>query len=631
MGMEKKIQQIPFEQVTITGGFWKEKQDLFRDKTIMAVYDRFEETGRFEALKCNWKEGMDFKPHIFWESDITKWIEGAACFLQKKRDSELEAKVDELVDRMEKYQEENGYLNVYFTAVEPEARFTRRTDHELYCAGHLVEGAIAYAKATGKTKLLHIAEKYIYLIDKVFRQEQSAAFDTPGHEEIELALFKLYEYTGKEQYRSLAEYFVDTRGCSSRDETYDFADQEHMQSHLPVRMQETAEGHSVRALYLYCGMADQARIAGDEKLFEVCQTLFENITKKRMYITGGVGSTYRGESFTFDYDLPEYTAYNETCASIALALFCRRMWLLDMDSKYADCAERAIYNTALAGISLSGDEFFYENPVAADPRRNAFNESRPEGLREHLPILQRVKVFGCSCCPPNILRMTGSIGDFMYSASENMIFAHCYMEADARIPMGEKEVGLKQRTNYPYEGNVSISTDTEGKYTIALRIPAWSKGAEVCVNGEPVDGENSKGYIYLKRNWKAGDEISLTFDMQVRVWEANPKVITSCGKVAVTRGPLVYCAEGIDQECDNTRDLRISPQNTFDVCTEKIWEDVSVPVLMTKGYVREDTDDLYLDTQIPLREVKVKLIPYFAWANREVSPMNVWFLEEKMR
>lgn len=403
--MEANRKEITFDKVNITGGFWKEKQDLFREKTIGAVYDRFEETGRFEALKCSWKEGMPFKPHIFWESDVTKWIEGAAYFLQKERDSSLEEKIDELVERMANYQDENGYLNVYFTVVEPEARFTRRTDHELYCAGHLIEGSIAYANATGKTKLLDIAEKYVDLIDRVFREEHSAAFDTPGHEEIELALFKLYEYTGKEKYRKLAEYFIDKRGCSSRDATYDFADQEHMQSHQPVRMQKTAEGHSVRALYLYSAMAYQARITGEEQLKESCKTLFENITKKRMYITGGIGSTHRGESFTFDYDLPEYTAYSETCASIALALFCRRMWLLDVDGKYADCAERSIYNTALAGISLSGDKFFYENPLAADPERNAFNESRAEGLREHLPILQRVKVFDCSCCPPNILRL----------------------------------------------------------------------------------------------------------------------------------------------------------------------------------------------------------------------------------
>lgn len=330
--MEKYTgEQNSFKNITITGGFWKKKQDLFRGVTMEAVYDRFEETGRFEALKFNWKEGMPNRPHIFWESDVTKWIEGAAYFLQKRRDPLLEEKIDELVGRMERAQEENGYLNAYFTVVEPEARFTRRTDHELYSAGHLIEGAIAYAQATGKNALLRVAVTYADLIDRVFRIEHSAGFDTPGHEEIELALMKLYRYTGEERYKALAEYFINTRGTSERDETYSFTDQEHMQSHLPVRKQLTAEGHSVRALYLYSGMADLAKENKEEELAGVCEALFDNIVNQRMYITGGVGSTHRGESFSFDYDLPEYTAYNETCASIALALFARRMWLIEAD------------------------------------------------------------------------------------------------------------------------------------------------------------------------------------------------------------------------------------------------------------------------------------------------------------
>lgn len=233
---------VSFMNSNITGGFWKQRQDLFRAVTVDALYDRFKETGRFEAMKMNWREGMPYKPHIFWESDVTKWIEGAAYFLQKKRDPELEARVDELVSYMARTQEDNGYLNAYFTVVEPEARFTRRTDHELYCAGHLIEGAIAYAEATGKKAMLEVAVKYADLIDRVFRVEHSAAFDTPGHEEIELALMKLYDYTKEERYRLLAEYFINTRGTSERDETYDFTDQEHMQSHKPVRMQNTAEG-----------------------------------------------------------------------------------------------------------------------------------------------------------------------------------------------------------------------------------------------------------------------------------------------------------------------------------------------------------------------------------------------------
>jgi DUF1680 family protein len=617
---------VTFDKIEITDGFWKEKQELFYNTTIKAVYDRFEETGRFEALKFNWKEGMPNKPHIFWESDVTKWIEGAAYFLQKKPDAELEALVDELVDRMVGTQDENGYLNAYFTVVEPEARFTRRTDHELYCAGHLVEGAIAYAKATGKTAMLQVAIKYIDLIDRVFRIEHSAGFDTPGHEEIELALIKLYDYTGEERYKLLAEYFIDTRGTSSRDETYSFTDQEHMQSHLPVREQVTAEGHSVRALYLYSGMADLALKNQEEKLYEICKTLFSNIVNKRMYITGGIGSTHHGESFTFDYDLPEYTSYNETCASIALALFCRRMWLIEPDSKYADCAERALYNTVLSGVSLSGDSFFYENPLSVNTERNAFNNSRPRGLQEHLPIMERVKVFECSCCPPNLLRVVGSIADYMYSTAENVIYTHCYMDAAGTVSLKDKEIRLVQKTKYPYEGQIAITVETEGDYTLALRIPAWAKKGDITVNGEAVSLPVTSGYAYCKRSWKAGDTIVLNLPMEVKVMEAHPKAVDLCGRAAITRGPLVYCAESIDNNWE-LRDVRILRNSDYTVKQETLCN-TEVPIIHTKALVREIPEQLYLEEAVAKKEIPFKLIPYYTRANRGITEMSTWFLLE---
>ena len=626
--MDKFIgKPVSFDRIDLIDGFWKEKQDLFRKVTINAVYDRFEETGRFEALKFNWKEGMPNKPHIFWESDVTKWIEGAAYFLQKQRDPELEAKVDELVQRMVDTQGEDGYLNAYFTVVEPEARFTRRTDHELYCAGHLVEGAIAYAKATGKTAMLEVAKRYIDLIDRVFRIEHSAKFDTPGHQEIELALFKLYDYTGEERYKALAEYFINTRGTSDRDETYSFTDQEHMQSHLPVREQRTAEGHSVRALYLYSSMADMALINNDAGLYKVCKELFMNIVNRRMYITGGVGSTNRGESFTFDYDLPEYTSYNETCASIALAMFCRRMWLIEPNSIYADCAERALYNTVLSGISLAGDSFFYENPLSTNPNRNSFNDSRPQGLKEHLPILERVKVFDCSCCPPNLLRAIGSIADYMYSVADNVIYAHCYMDAKGTIPLQEKNVKLEQKTKYPYDGCIEITTQTEGDYTLALRIPSWAEEAEIIINGETVSPPIIKGYAYCKRYWKTGDQVILDLKMDVKVFEANSKVIDLCGRAAVTRGPLVYCAEAIDNPYE-LRDIRISRTANYEVVQEAIGN-IEVPTITTQAMVRETVEQLYYDKPVSNSKVPLKLIPYFAWANRGIAEMTTWFLIEQ--
>jgi DUF1680 family protein len=615
---------VGFEKVSINGGFWAEKQKLMEDITIDALYKRFEETGRFEALKGEWREGKPNKPHIFWESDIAKWIEGVAYKLQKSRDKELEKKIDYLVDLMEAYQSEDGYLNIYFTVVEPEARFTRCTDHELYCAGHLIEAAIAYDKATGKDKFLKIMKRYADLIDKVFRIEHSAAFDTPGHEEIELALYKLYMHTGENRYLQLAMYFIDTRGTSKRDKTYDFASLEYMQSHLPVREQFTAEGHCVRALYLYSGMADLALHNKDESLYNACDKLFDNITQKRMYITGGLGSTYRGEAFTYDYDLPELTAYAETCASIALALFARRMWLISPNGKYADAAELAIYNTALSGVSLTGDSFFYENPLYADPKKKAFNDSRPRGLMQHLPIMERAKVFDCSCCPPNILRFIESIGDFAYSSSGDTVFAHCYMDSKAEIPLEHQIVNIEQHTQYPYDGKIVFSVKDGRGFSFALHIPEWARSFDIKVNDSECQFTLKDGYAYIDRLLGTGDMIELNLDMQIETVEANPEVRDICGRAALKRGPIVFCAEGADNRF-NLRDVRIRRDTKWQIYEKEI-ANTRLIGISGPAEVRRRIDGLYSAEPIERQEVTLNLIPYHAWANRGVNEMNVWFL-----
>lgn len=626
---ERLLKPVGFEQITVTGGFWKEKQDLVGEVTVGAVYDQFEETGRFRALKMDWKEGDPCKPHIFWDSDVAKWIEGASCFLQKRRDADLEKKIDELVELMEKNQASDGYFNTYFEVVEPKARFLRRRDHELYCLGHLIEGAIAYDNATGKKAMLRVAIRYADLADRVFRVEHSAAFDTPGHEEVELALIRLYRHTGEQRYLKLAAYFLDTRGRSQKDMTGDNFCQgaEYSQSHLPIREQKTAEGHSVRALYLYCAMADMALVAKEERLWSACRILFENITQKRMYITGGVGSTWRGEAFTYDYDLPEYQAYCETCASIALAMFCRRMWLIEPDGSYGDCAERALYNTVLSGVSLTGDRFFYENPLAADPRHHDFNASRPEALRERLPIMERVKVFDCSCCPPNLIRTVGAIADYMYSVSEDTVYAHCYMEAEAKLCLGEKQIRLIQKTEYPYEGKVEITVETAGRFTLALRIPWWSETWSVSVGKETLKPAVRKGYVYISRDWEKGDTVCLMLDMQVKWWAANPHVSDVCGRVAITRGPLVYCAEGIDNPDWQLRAVRVARRKRTEVRMETIGGAL-LPVLYVQASSPRMGDALYTPRQPRRVFHSLKLIPYFAWANHGRTEMTTWFLEE---
>ena len=333
----KAYTDINRPDIHVIGGFWQRWRDSARDYGIMSVYERFSDTGRFGALDFDWTEGKPNKPHIFWDSDIAKWMEAAAYQLMDQRDEALERIVDDCVEKNAAHQREDGYFNMYFDTVEPEARFTRYTDHELYDLGHLIEAAVAYNAATGKDRLMKLMIKYCELVDRVFRVEHSAAFDTPGHEEIELALFKLYRATSDERWLTLMRYFIDMRGNSERDRTYSvFGKNSYSQAHIPVREQRTAEGHSVRACYLYAGMADLAWQDDDEGLKTACEALFENITRKRMYVTGGIGSSHVGEAFTFDYDLPNDTVYGETCAAIALVFFAQRMLRLQARGEYAE-------------------------------------------------------------------------------------------------------------------------------------------------------------------------------------------------------------------------------------------------------------------------------------------------------
>ena len=614
---------IGFQKISLQDGFWKTVQDTGRSVTIEAVYEQFLNTGRFGALKCEWMDGMPNKPHIYWDSDVAKWIEGACYYLKKEKCPELEKTIDEWVSYIVKNQWADGYINSYFTAVEPEARFTRRADHELYCAGHLIEAAIAYFDATGKRSFLDAIIKYADLIDDVFRIKGAAAFDTPGHQEIELALVKLFLLTGNRKYKDLAEFFIDKRGLSIKDEPQANKNREFCQMHLPVREQKTAVGHSVRLLYQMCAMADLARLNQDAELKETCESLFEDIANRKMHITGGVGSTYVGERFTFDYDLPEYNTYNETCASIALAMFCQRMWLIDADRKYADVAELALYNTVLSGISLSGNSFFYENPLAANPEKTKYYQSQEEHMRERMPIIERVKVFRCSCCPPNLVRVMGSIADYMYSIADNTIFAHCYMNSDAAIPLGEKTINLHQQTEYPYNGDITFTTDTSGEYGVALRIPSWCERWELYINGRALSAPMNKGYVYITRQWESGDQVRLKLEMKVQIMEANPKAGNLCGEGAVMRGPLVFCAEGIDNQNAPIKDIYLNKEASFTCTNEEICGRI-LPVLHTEATRRQSFDLLYRPMQGSMKKLELKMIPYFAWANRGVTEMSVW-------
>ncbi len=613
----KKTTPVSFADVNITGGFWSAKQQLNRDVTMEAVRLRFEETGRFEAFKFNWDDDSDLpQPHIFWDSDIAKWLESAALILRKNADSVLEQRVDDIVDLIEKNQGEDGYFNICFTVCEPEGRWQNRDAHELYCAGHLTEAAVAYYEATGKDKFLRLMEKYMDYIARVFVQEKSAAFSTPGHEEIELALVKLYRCTGEQRFLDLAAFFINERGKETLPVT-SWCNTKYNQSHLPVREQRTAEGHSVRACYLYSGMADLAKETQDEELLTACKALFDNIVEKRMYITGGIGSSHEGEAFTVDYDLQNDTAYAETCAAISLAMFANRLKEIDMDAKYADIVEKVYYNGFLSGISLDGKAFFYENPLeilhAEHNRHASINRSR-----ERFPITRRQEVFSCSCCPPNVTRFIAAFGDYIYSTGEDGVYVHQFADSNAAFDCNGERVTVSQKTEYPNDGKVTFAVNGLKGKKLFVRIPGWCAKAAFDKN-YAVD----KGYAVFDVDT---DSFALTMDMDIspRIYAAHPLVFADNGRFALQAGPIVYCMEEEDNGA-NLRDIALLKNTTFTVHFD---ENFGANVIDAQGQRVDVSDNTALYTAIDAIKTKlvdVRFIPYYAFANRSDCDMLVWF------
>ena len=594
------MERINFKNTEITGGFWKKKQDMVRKTTVYAVYDRFVETGRFDAFKFDWKEGMPLRPHYFWDSDVAKWIESASYILAKHRDAKLEKIIDKTVDLIAKNQGADGYFNIYFTVVEPEARFTDRSKHELYCAGHLIEAAVAYYEATGKRKFLDAMIRCADYIYERFYVKKDTPFATPGHEEIELALVKLHKCTGDEKYLTLSKYFIDERGKENEPNN---------QSHLPVRDQTEAVGHCVRAGYLYSGMADVAKLTGDEELKRACEAIFDDIVNKKMYVTGGIGSTSSGEAFTAPYDLPNLVAYSESCAAIALAFFASRMLDLDVDSKYSDVIERVIYNGFMSSTSLDGKSFFYVNPLEIIPYLPSRENGTGYGRSMRFPDTRRKEVFSCSCCPPNVVRFIPSIADLLYSDDGETLYVHQYMQSKTTLSRGSATLKISQTTRYPESGRVKIKVEG-GSTKVAVRVPFWCEKKFDTV----------KGYAYF--SVKDGETLTLDFGMPTRLIEAKSDVVLDCGKYAVMRGPVVYCMEGVDNEC-HLRDVRIDSRAAFKVGKD---ETLEVPTLTVRAYRREDDENapLYSVMRRKFVAFDAKFIPYYAFANRGESEMTVW-------
>ena len=576
---------------------------------------------------------------VFQDSDLYKWLEAVAYQLAVRPDLSLREAADSAIRLIGQAQTPEGYLNTYYQTHPDEKRFSNlQNNHELYCAGHLIEAAVAFAQAVGDTRLLDVARRYADLIDRVFGPEEGKLHGYPGHEIIEMALVRLFRLTGEERYLRLARYFIDQRGQAPlyfeeearRDGNRDFVWNEtfmryqYYQAGKPVREQTEAEGHAVRAVYLYSGMADVAAETGDQTLFEACRTLFDNIVSRRMYITGAIGSTHVGEAFTYDYDLPNESVYAETCAQIGLCFFAQRMLNSEMDGRYADVIERALYNSVLSGMSLDAKRFFYVNPLEVVPEAC----EKDDRLRHVKP--QRQKWFGCACCPPNLARFLGSLPSYAFSAGGDTLYMHLYIGGEVRVALAHAEVHLSVESDYPWDGRVRLTVHTPGEYGIAVRISGWCRGYELKVNGESVSSEPVRGYVSLNRVWREEDTVELNLKMPVTLMRANPAVRADTGKLCVVRGPLVYSLE----EADNGKDLhllRLPLQTAFEVHDEPQLLG-GIRTIRCNAFRRSKSfaeGQLYAPVcgAEEMTETQLTWIPYFAWANREPGEMAVWIRE----
>ena len=611
----------PLKAVSIEDKFWSERIRVNREVTIPIEYDQCKTTGRLEALTL--KPVPD--QHIFWDSDIAKWLEAASYSLATHSDPDLDALVDEVVALVAGAQQPDGYLNTYFTTVAPERRWKNlRDDHELYCAGHLIEAAVAHYQATGKTSLLDVLTRYADSIATVFGPEPGQKRGYCGHEEIELALVKLAEATGDEKYLRLSEYFVNERGRSphyfdkeaiARGENpakFWAGGYQYNQSHLPVREQSEVTGHAVRGMYLYTAMADLALRKGDESLRLACEKIWNHLTSAQMYITGGIGGFASNEGYGADYDLPNETAYAETCAAIGLVFWASRMVNLDCDGRYADVLERALYNGVLSGVSLDGTKFFYENPLASVGKHH------------------RQAWFGCACCPPNLARLLASLGQYVYSSSDTDIAVHLYVQGRADLTVAGQPVAISQETEYPWDGRVTltIATDEPVEFTLRLRLPDWCRAPRLSLNGEEIDPTVEKGYASLCRKWSLSDIILLDLPMPVERVYANPKVAQDRGRVALRRGPIVYCIESEDNG-DDLSALALARDAEFEAA---FYDDILGGVTILGGQAERLAEEpwenaLYRTGGREHSTVPLTAVPYFAWENRAPGEMQVWIRE----
>ncbi|MFA9463975.1 MAG: glycoside hydrolase family 127 protein [Velocimicrobium sp.] len=643
----QKLSLARLGDIVIEDRFWNRYTRLVRETIIPyqweVLNDRIPDIEISHSL-ANFKiaagrETGEFYGVVFQDTDVAKWLEAVAFSLATHPDTELEERADEVIQIIGEAQQEDGYINTYFTIKEPSLRFSNLEEgHELYTAGHLMEAAVAYYKATGKLEFVEIMERFADLICNEFSQEKNKK-GYPGHQEVEIGLIKLYEVTGKRKYIKQAKSFLDRRG----EQPNYFLEEEkqpkfkrifrefenylplYSQSHLPIREQKTAEGHAVRAMYMYCAMADVAYEYADKELMEVCKNLWNNVIEKRMYITGSVGSSGILERFTVDYDLPNDSNYSETCASIGLALFSRRMAQITRESKYIDIVEKALYNTLLSGIAQDGKSFFYVNPLEVWP-----NNCLPRTSMEHVKST-RQKWFGVACCPPNIARTLASLGEYLYFKDERRIWINLFVSNSTTFLFDGKEVLLHVKTDFPNDGNVLISIENKEvqEGTIAIRIPDYVGKYCIAINGKEVNQvPKEKGYAIL--NMGIGkQEVAINFDLRARIVHANPLVKEDVGKVAVVKGPMVFCMEEEDNESNLPAFFLDTKGELEEVYKDDLLGGTTVIKARGKKLVEANWNEgeLYKEISPQFKESNLTFIPYAYWNNRIEGEMTVWVKE----
>lgn len=615
------ITQVPFTAVTITPGtFWGDRLQAAREVTVPLAFSKCESEGRYANFvkAANPRSDYDVKTFMLYsfdDTDVYKTIEGASYILQTFPDEALEAYIDSILDIVAAAQEEDGYLYTARTInpAKPHpwagtARWTQTENmsHELYNLGHMTDAACAHYQATGSRKFLDIAKAYADCVIQEVGAGEGQVTVVPGHQIAEMALARLYVLTGEKKYLDQARFFLDMRGKTAHKAAYS-------QSHKPVTEQDEAVGHAVRAGYMYAGMADVAALTGDSAYIKAIDAIWQNIVTKKMYLTGGVGALHAGEAFGANYELPNLTAYNETCAAIAMVYLNERMFLLHGDAKYIDVLERTLYNGVISGMSLDGGRFFYPNPLASDGQY-AFNYGN---------TIERQAWFGCACCPSNLCRFIPSLPGYVYAVKDNDLYINLFAGNTSTIAIGKREVTLEQKTAYPSSGDVTIrvTKSNAGVFRMLIRIPGWVSGEavpsdlysyadgknlsySVTINGKEVTGTPQKGYLPIERKWKKGDIVEVHFNMEPRIVVANEKVKADSGCVAFERGPIVYCAEWADNDFDIS---------DFVICKDETLSEGSTKTIGDTGH-----------EVLTLQAGSLTLIPYYAWAHRGVGKMQVW-------